>query len=66
MIGSGILAFPYTLAIVGAFWSFILMIVFGVAVYLTSMFLIKAGEARGLFDFSKVSVRVCSWSGAHG
>lgn len=54
MIGSGILAFPYTLARVGVAWYVVLMVVFGLAVYLSSSYLVLTGIKRGFLNYSEV------------
>lgn len=54
MIGSGILTFPYVLAAVGIGWYATLMVTFGVAVHLSTSYLLLSGQKLGFLNYSEV------------
>jgi sodium-coupled neutral amino acid transporter 11 len=58
MLGSGILAFPYTLAHVGILMFTLNIVIFTLAVLLTSIMLIEAGKRKGILNFSRLTEAV--------
>ena len=55
MLGSGILAFPYTLAKDGAVLFTFYAFMVGVACFATSYMMISCGKRRGIYNFSELS-----------
>jgi amino acid permease len=58
MLGSGVLAFPYTLAQTGGLWFAFNILLFSSVVLATSAMLIETGKRKGILNFSRLTEAV--------